>query len=288
MDTTEVTQFNKFIFYAETIEAYSFKVLFEILEKNFNYVINFKVNKDGIFICMLNEQNKLIIESSFYGKFMNEFEFASPNQNEEFLFGISISHLKELKIKKNDILTLSCEKGSMTLLIQISKPDGTNSNHYLRDINYIQNYIIDFPQGYCEKPININKSNEFSKLWRKIKTNDDEVNFQLMKNSFKLSFHDIPSIIIGKNYDNEILYEDIFKTKHITNIIKISSFGTLRIYYGKDLPILFSAIVGCNAGNINVYVSPYFEEEEWNEFKLSFYDIPSTIIRKNYFKEINI
>ena len=244
------------IFYAETIEGIGFKVLFEIIEKNFpNGIVHFNINKNGIFIFMENED--LIIDSSFYAEYMNQFEYSY--EEEEFLFGVSIldlgaeATLIEIRklIKKKDILTLSVNHRQRLLNIKISNGDPFNL-----PILGIQNYINEIPSGYCDFPINLNKSKLFSSLWNKAKTEDDGVNIQLMKNTMKLSFHDIPSIIIGDNDGAILLYENTFKKELIANIIKISSFGTLRIFYGSEnLPLLFSAMVGSESGHIKLYVS---------------------------------
>ena len=59
---------------------------------------------------MLDEINDVLIDSSFYSKFMNKFIY--NYDEEEIIFGIKTIDLKELKIKKNDILTISFEESN--------------------------------------------------------------------------------------------------------------------------------------------------------------------------------
>ena len=62
------------------------------------------------------------------------------------------------------------------------------------------------------------------------------------------------------NTDSEILFEEKFYIDDINKIIRISSLDSLRIYYGEDLPILFSAMIGYNLGYINMYISSYEDQ----------------------------
>ena len=263
------------LLYVYTHEAYTFKVLSELLQ---NCIIEacFIINENGITLTGTDSK-------SAAGTKLVHLELLRENfpvyqvPKDELQIGINLMHFfKMLKsIKKKDKLTLFINKSNqlnLGILIQ-----GNENNFYSENYVKITNYrsvSTEFPEGY-ETPI-ITSSKEFAKLKSLNRVSKYiEITFYKQKIEFFCDKENIYSKKItfgetsnGDENDENDVFSQKYETEQILQLVKVAGLSqNVRIYYDEILPLKFQLNVG-SLGNISIYMKSkerIEEEEKENE-----------------------
>lgn len=266
---------NDCLMYIYTHEAYTFKVLSELLQ---NCIIEacFVINEQGITLTGTDSKSTTGTKLVHLELFRENFPIYQVPK-EELQVGLNLMHLFRMlkSIKKKDKLTLFISKNNplnLGILIQ-----GNENNFYSENYVKITNYRsvdTEFPEGY-ENPI-ITSSKEFSKLKSLNRVSKYiEITFYKQKIEFFCDKENIYSkkITFGDTSGNDEVEEvDVFsqkyETEQILQLVKVAGLSqNIRIYYDKVLPLKFQLNVG-SLGNISIYMKSketIEEEEKENE-----------------------
>ena len=264
------------LMYIYTHEAYTFKVLAELLQ---NCIIEacFVFNENGITLTGTDSKSPAGTKLVHLELFRENFPIYQVPPKEELHVGLNLMHLfKMLKsIKKKDKLTLFISKNNplnLGILIQ-----GNENNFYSENYVKITNYRsvdTEFPEGY-ENPV-ITSSKEFAKIKSLNRVSKYiEITFYKQKIEFFCDKENIYSkkITFGDTMNNDETFEnDVFsqkyETEHILQLVKVAGLSqNVRIYFDKILPLKFQLNVG-SLGNISIYMKSketIEEEEKENE-----------------------
>jgi proliferating cell nuclear antigen PCNA len=259
---------SNYIFKANTIDGYAFKVLCELLHNTIK-IACLVVNKDGISLRMMDSQQKILIHTQLHSENFNLFYFDVSNSNNgetSINIGLNLAHLFRMlrSVKKRDSIELYIAKDNEKYLsIKIIPRDMSRIVISTIKIQPIENLEIELPKKF-ENSILVN-SNEFAKLLKDLMTISPSIH--VMATQFYIKFYsDVHSIysrevILGnfngtmdKQKDNEYCFDEIFDSDVIGKILKISGLSTyLQLCFEKDMPFLVSSKIG-QLGNINIYL----------------------------------
>jgi proliferating cell nuclear antigen len=263
------------VLYVYTPEAYTFKVLAELLQ---NCVIEacFVFNESGITLTGTDSK-------SANGTKLVHLQLLRENfpvymvPKEELQIGLNLMHLfKMLKsIKKKDKLTMYIDKNNqLNLGLQIQ---GNENNFFSESHVKITNHRsvdTEFPDGY-DNPI-ITSSKEFVKL-KSLNRVSKYIDITFFKHkiefycdrenvySKKITFGDTTH---SDENDNLDIFSQKYETDQILQLVKVAGLSqNVRIYYDKFLPLKIQLNVG-SLGNISIYMKSketIEEEEKENE-----------------------
>ena len=238
------------IFKLKTDDAYSLKILSELLTSNLKTGC-FTINKDEMKLCMVDSHSRLIIHTVLNSA---NFTLYRYKNDDDMNFGITMGHLNKMFITKDK---------PDDLAIKVIPKDCTRITTSYIKIQDIQLIIPDeIPSGY--KNSFVIHSAEFQKMAKEmvsmgkittITTTSSIIRFTcgtegLLKRS--VEFGESPDD--EDSDDEEEMYKQTFDTEQLSRISKVSGLsGRLHVYTSPDKPIMFKSNVG-TLGFISIYI----------------------------------
>ena len=247
------------IFKAKTQEAYCLKIMAELLSNNIKTGC-FVINETGIFLCMMDNNRKVLIDLALKAENFSLYKF----NTKQMYLGINLNHFHRMlkSIKKKDSIELFIDDETSTELgIKVIPKENNRVTTSFVKIQSIQNLDIDIPETYS-KPI-IVSSSEMQKM---LKDFGNIGNLLVVQSkNFKIKFSCNAGGILKRtvefgesdeldesNIDELDDFSQEFNTEQLCRITKLSGLsGNIQIYPGK--PIRFSSNVG-NLGKISIYI----------------------------------
>lgn len=268
------TKDTEYLFKCKTNEAYVLKILMELLHHTVKLAC-FQICPTGIYLRMMDSNQKLLIDCVLKSENFNLFYFNPMVENQTINIGVNLNHFyKMLKsIKKRDSVVLYIESGKTSDLgIKIIPKDFSRITISLIKIQTIENLEIELPNPYSNSILV--SSNEFCKMCKDMISISSTINVRAKK--FHIGFYsDIHSVfsreVLLGNYQEDIqddetfIYEEIFDTEHISRILKISGLHTsLNLTFEERMPFNIMSKIG-SLGTISLYLKSkkQIEEEQY-------------------------
>ena len=187
-------------FKAKTQEGYTIKILAELLQHNIKTAC-FKINKDGIFLRMMDSHRKILINLELHNENFSIYKFRG---DEDMFLGINLNHfykmLKSIK-KKDSIMLFINDDSKNNLGIQVIPRENNRVTTSYIKIQKIQNIEIPLPENY-DKPI-IVPSNEYQKMCK------DMVHIGNIITVISKDFHIKFLCNTGSIYSREVVFGEI-------------------------------------------------------------------------------
>jgi len=254
------------IFKCKTSEAYSIKILSELLTNNIKTGY-FAIDNSGINLRIMDHPQLTLIDMTLASENFTTYRFQSSDKD-KLCIGLNLNHFHKIlkSIKKKDSLQMyiNTENSDELQIKTIPKENMRTTTSFIKILN-IQVLDIEVPTGYG-RPVIVNSS-EFQKMCKDICSIGSN-NIKVVSRNFYIEFiANVDSIIkrsvsFGDTEDDDLseekkesdVIESTFSTDQLQRIMKISGLNTkLQIFTGRDLPILFRSSVG-NLGVISVYI----------------------------------
>jgi proliferating cell nuclear antigen PCNA len=250
-----------YIFKAKTVEAYTIKSLSEVLQ-NILTDVCFNFDKDGLKLLTIDnkEPPHLLIHLTLNGEAFDE--YYCPKL---LSVGINLQHLyKMLKsIKKKDNIVLFINKNNPGLLgiTTIQADSGQPVTSYIK-IQKLSQVDTEIPEQYTH-PVHIPTST-FQKMCKDMQSISNKIHIHARSNYLRFSCEvegmytrEVP---FGEpDDDNEEEYTDVFHTKSLSQLIKISGLNSrMQIYTPPteselDIPLKISINTG-QLGKLEIYI----------------------------------
>lgn len=243
-----------YIFHCEIIEAYSFKILIDLLTSNLSFC-HFKISKDGIFLIQSDDENsnktgKKAFSISLFKEKFTIFEF---NKNEHFSFSVSSHPLARIikTIKRKDTIELKINNDEKTIEIIIDHQNQTRK--HISSINIQPTQYIEYDDLNIEYDhMVIDKTLEFGNSCKDLQNMSPIIEIECFRNSIKFkskSPDEIYSqtIILGKNMNmnEKPIFSKKYNSEIILNLAKCRGLTTQFAVHSKiDYPICFEFNVG--------------------------------------------
>lgn len=252
---------------AKTKEAYSIKVLSELLSNNLKTGC-LSINDKGISLRMVDTHRPfktlidLVLDSENFS--MYKYKMESPSIE----MGLNLNHFHKMlkSVKKKDSIELFIDDADSTdLYLKTIPKENTRVTTSSIKIQNIQNLDIDLPMGYG-KPV-IVSSSEFQKMAKDMLSIGNKV--KVTSKGFHIQFACNAGGVIKRNVvlgemeesddedsetSSENIYEQEFSIEQLTRLTKISGLSTtMQIFPAVGLPLLFRSNVG-SLGKVSVYV----------------------------------
>ncbi len=258
------------IFKAKTVDAYSIKIISELLQNNLKTAC-LKINKQGVFLRMHDPNRRILIDLALDADKFSIYKFRSKEK--DLFLGLTLAHFHKMMktIKKKDSLVLIIDSAQPDKLMirVIPKENQKRISESSIKIQPTQNIETDLPEGY-RRPINLTSS-DFQKAVREIA--NISPNIKVTSRGFQIKFfcagggiYD-KAIYFGETDDSdgdansgpdseEEEYEQNFESDQLTRITKISGLAAdMQIFPKNNRPLLFKSSVG-NLGKVAVYLKP--------------------------------
>lgn len=269
------------IFKAKTVDAYSIKIISELLQNNLKTAC-LKINKQGIFLRMHDPNRRILIDLALEADKFSIYKFKSKEK--DLFLGLTLAHFHKMMktIKKKDSLILQIDSAEADKLVirVIPKENQKRISESSIKIQPIQNIETALPDGY-HRPINLTSS-DFQKAVREIASISS--NIKVTSSRFQIKFFCAGGGIYDKaitfgeadnsdadsdsDADSEEEYVQNFESEQLQRITKISGLAAdMQIFPKNDRPLLFKSSVG-NLGKVAVYLKPkelLANEEESDE-----------------------
>jgi proliferating cell nuclear antigen PCNA len=267
---------SEYLFKCKTNDAYVLKILMELLHHTIKLAC-FEITPKGIFLRMMDSNQKLLIDCKLFSENFTLFYFDEAVENQSIHIGVNLNHLYKMMktIKKRDSLMFYIkEKNPNDLGIEIIPRDLSRVTISTIKIQNIENLEIELPQKY---PYSILvSSNEFCKMCKDMISISSTI--QVRAKKFYVGFYsDIHSIFSREvflgNYQESLdkpedpfVFDEIFETEHIQRILKVSGLHShINLTFEKNMPFHVLSKVG-TLGEINLYLKSrqQIEEEQFN------------------------
>jgi len=249
------------LFKAKTSEAYTFKVLAELLQNTFKECCLI-CKPSGIYLIGVDTKYKNGSKLIYLNLLKEKFSIYKLIPN-EFKIGLNLIHFyKMLKtIKRKDTLTLSVEDDDPNKLIITIEQVG-EKNPTVKHINLtkIQPMEVNPPDEKLYPDPIIVTSKQFQKLkdlnkmskYMNITVDNRIITFYCDKDNIYSS-----TVVFGEqdedNEDSEI-YTQMFLTEEIIQLIKVAGLSqTIQIYFINGLPLKINLNVG-SLGNLTIFI----------------------------------
>lgn len=249
-------------FKAKTVEAYTIKSLSEVLQ-NILTDVCFSFDKDGIKLLTVDNKDPphLLVHLQMEGKTFDEYYCPKP-----LSVGINLQHLyKMLKsIKKKDSIILFINKNTPALLgittVQADSGQPVTSNIKIQKLSQVATEI---PDTY-EHPIHI-ATNTYQKMCKDMQSISNKIKIYAKGNYLKFSCEvegmytrEVP---FGECDDEttEEGYEDVFHTKSLSQLIKVSGLNSrMQVYTPPtnstfEIPLKIGIPTG-QLGQLDIYI----------------------------------
>jgi proliferating cell nuclear antigen PCNA len=252
------------VFKCKTGEAYSVKVLAELLTNNLKTGC-FQVDEIGITLRMFDHHRNTLVDLELLAENFCIYKFKSK---EKINLGLNLNHFHKMlkSIKKKDSLQLFINnENNKELGIKTIPKENTRITTSAIKIQNIQNLDIDIPAGY-NKPV-IVPSSEFQKMCKDL-SSIGSTNIKVVSKNFSIQFiADADGIlkrkvVFGENDDSDDEndskenqgYNSTFATDQLSRITKLSGLSsTMQIFTSNNLPLLFRSNIG-SLGKISIYI----------------------------------
>ena len=223
-----------YLFRAKTVEAYTIKSLSEVLQ-NILTDVCFKFDKEGI--KLLTVDNKKPPNSLIHLKMNGEAfdEFYCPNP---LSVGINLQHfykmLKSIKKKDNILLFISKNNPESLGITTIQADSGQPVTSHIK-IQELSEIDVEIPDQYGH-PIHI-PTNTFQKMCKDMQSISSNIRIYskasyLLFSCETLGMYDreVPFGEFDQDCEDEP-YEDIFQTKNLSQLIKVSGLNSrMQVY----------------------------------------------------------
>jgi len=253
----------KTIFRCKTNDAYTIKMLFELLHNNIKTGC-FELHKDGIQLCMTDSNRRTLIDVKILAREMN-FYLLEPDH---LRMGINVHHVYKMlrSVKKKDSMIMFInESNPSDLGIQIIPKDQTRLTTSFVRIQNIQNLEIEVPTAYEHSVLVC--SSEFAKMCKDMLQMSQTIHIRSTKFNirFTCNLGSVYSreVMLGETglmnnnvsiKENEMIFEDNFDTEQLSRIIKVASLSSsMNIFCRPDYPMYIHTKIGL-IGNICLYL----------------------------------
>lgn len=251
------------IFKAKTHNAYTIKILAELLQNNIKTAC-FEIDCDGIKLCMMDHHRTILIHIYLESENFTLYKFKGK---EKLFLGINLNHFHKMlkSIKKKDSMQLFINSETPTDLgIKVIPKENNRITTSFVTIQEIQTIDIDTPDGYG-KPI-IVPSSEYQKMCKDMAHISSVIN--VVARNFHIKFgcntggvmkRHVEFGEMGDSDDEEedknfIEYNQDFDTEQLSRITKMAGLSTnIQIYHKKGKPLLFKSSIG-SLGKISIYI----------------------------------
>jgi proliferating cell nuclear antigen len=251
-----------YIFKAKTIEAYTIKSLSEVLQ-NILTDVCFTFDKDGISLLTIDNKKpaNLLIHLKMNSESFDEYYCLKPIN-----VGINLQHLykmlKSIKKKDNIILFINKNNNGLLGITTIQGDTGQQITSHIK-IQKLAQVATEIPNNYSH-PIHIS-TNIFQKMCKDMQSISNKINIYskgvYLKFSCEVEGMYTREVPFGE-LDEENLgeeYEDIFYTKSLSQLIKVSGLNSkMQIYIPPlnstvEIPLKLSINTG-QIGKLEIYI----------------------------------
>lgn len=243
------------LFSAKTQEGDVFKVLIELLQQIIKTGC-FEINEQGIFIRMMEQQTKFLVNLELGAHNFNMFEVKHP-----LYVGVNLSHLykilKSIK-KKESLMMFIDEKDPQSLQIVVHSQDRSHQSHSTVQIQPVQKISVNLPGPYSN-PV-IVSSGEYQRTLKDMNNiNNSVLRVRLQKYCLHLSnkADNVYSrtVRFGELSDESpFIYDEEFDIEYFTRIIKISGLNkNIQIHGSENLPLFIKVAVG-QLGFLSIFI----------------------------------
>jgi proliferating cell nuclear antigen PCNA len=252
------------IFKAKTHNAYTIKILAELLQNNIKTAC-FEIDDEGIKLCMMDYHRTILIHVFMESHNFTLYKFKAK---EKLFLGINLNHFHKMlkSIKKKDSMELFINDESPNDLgIKVIPKENNRITTSFVKIQGIQTIDIDIPEGYG-KPI-IVPSSEYQKMCKDMAHIGTIINVVAKK--FKIKFRCNAGGVMKRHVEfgemgdsdddedddeNITEYNQDFDTEQLSRITKMAGLsGNISIYPAKGKPLLFRSSIG-SLGRISIYI----------------------------------
>jgi proliferating cell nuclear antigen PCNA len=262
------------IFRAKTSQAYSIKILSELLAHNIKTGC-FVIDKTGIYLGQMDHHRTILIELKLEAENFSIYKFVG----EKMILGINLSFMHRLlrSIKKKDNIELFIDdKSPNDLAIKVIPKENNRVSTSFIKIQNVQNLDIDIPTGYL-KPV-IVPSSEFQKMSKDMANIGTTI--KVTAKSYQIVFHCNAGGVLKRTVqfgeeneevdddelaESSVEYNQEFLTEQLCRITKLAGLSnSMQIFPGK--PLLFRSNVGDSLGKISIYIKSkeQIESENYN------------------------
>lgn len=256
------------IFKAKTHNAYTIKILAELLQNNIKTAC-FEIDENCIKLCMMDHHRTILIHVVLESENFTLYKFKSKKK---MFLGINLNHFHKMlkSIKKKDSLQLFINDDSPNdLCIKVIPKENNRVTTSFVTIQEIQTIDIDIPDGY-DKSI-IVPSSEYQKMCKEMTHIGNVIN--IVARNFHITFRCNACGVMkrhvefGEMEDSDeeqentdptkepvTEYNQEFDTEQLSRITKIAGLSsTIQIYTKKGKPLLFKSSIG-SLGKIAIYI----------------------------------
>ena len=252
------------IFKAKTHNAYTIKILAELLQNNIKTAC-FEICEEGIKLCMMDHHRTILIQLSLESENFTLYKFKCK---EKLFLGINLNHFHKMlkSIKKKDSLCLFIDDDSPNdLAIKVIPKENNRITTSFVTIQETQTIDIDIPEGYS-KPI-IVPSSEYQKMCKDMAHIGSTIN--VVARNFHIKFRCNAGGVMKRHVEfgemgdsddeedddsNIIEYNQDFYTDQLSRITKMAGLSTnMQLYTKKGKPLLFKSSIG-SLGKMSIYI----------------------------------
>lgn len=252
------------IFKAKTHNAYTIKILAELLQNNIKTAC-FEIDEDGIKLCMMDHHRTILIKVFMESENFTFYKFKSM---EKLFLGINLNHFHKMlkSIKKKDSMQLFIDDASPNDLgIKVIPKENNRITTSFVKIQGIQTIDIDIPDGYG-KPI-IVPSSEYQKMCKDMAHIGTVIN--VVAKNFHIKFRCNAGGIMKRHVefgemgdsddesddeDNITEYNQDFDTEQLSRITKMAGLSSdIQIFPTNGKALLFKSSIG-SLGKISIYI----------------------------------
>lgn len=248
------------IFRCKTNDAYTIKMLFELLHNNIKTGC-FELHREGIRLCMTDSNRRTLIDVKINAREFN-FYMLTP---ETLRMGINVHHVYKMlrSVKKKDSMIMFInESNPSDLGIQIVPKDQTRLTTSFVRIQNIQNLEIEVPGPYDNSVLV--SSCEFAKMCKDMLQMSNTIHIRNTRFNvrFLCNLGSVYSreVILGETGMSSITdqedftFQEDFDTEQLSRIIKIASLSSsMNLYCKPGFPIFIQTKIG-SIGVIGLYL----------------------------------
>lgn len=241
----------------KTDNAYHMKIVAELV-CNIVKTSFWTINKTGIFLSMIDQPRKTMINIKLNSEDFNYFSFKGY---EDINVGMNSNHFfKMLKsIKKKDSVEFFIEETNKNVLnIKTIPKDKNRQTVSSINIQQVQNLDINYPSEYTSSIII--PSVDFQKMLKDLNMiGSDKIEISVKKGiiNFTANSDGILKRVVtfGDEKDDEFENKSIFETSQLDRIIKISALGEqIHVYPSShSLPIKLKTRIG-SIGEMSIFI----------------------------------
>lgn len=252
------------IFKAKTHNAYTIKILAELLQNNIKTAC-FEIDDEGVKLCMMDHHRTILIQVSLESDSFILYKFKAK---EKLFLGINLNHFHKMlkSIKKKDSMQLFINDDNPNDLgIKVIPKENNRVTTSFVKIQEIQTLDIDIPDGYG-KPI-IVPSSEYQKMCKDMAHIGSVIN--VVARNFHIKFRCNAGGVMKRHVEfgemgdsddeeaednNMPEYNQDFDTEQLSRITKMAGLSTnIQIYPQKGKPLLFRSSIG-SLGKLSIYI----------------------------------